>query len=461
MKKILLITLLSVLFTSTFAQFRLAENFGDWSGSGLVSMGTTNSWVSVNTGDDAQVMVQSNNTNALTTTGYTSGQNYVRLNKVNGLEKYKLFGGSGSVSTSSSSTFYVSFVVKLDQTQATVSESNADYSFSLHNTASSSAYPCRFYARIDDGGNVEFGISKTGNSATKVWSNIDGNSSNTFLIVMRYDVVSGSKNDRVYLWVNPSLATAPTTSSATLSYTTTGGGSSNDDPSYGSAINAIILHQRNSTNSPIIFFDGFRVSNAETSGPAWDGLSAAGAPLPVTFGAIKASEKGTGVQIDWTSYSESNLANYQIERSADGIHFSSIGEVAPRNVAEASNYSFFDALPLSGTSFYRIRNNDIDGKSGLSNIVKINLNKNIKTISVYPNPIRGNRVSFQTSDLAKGSYNVEVINAVGSRVFQQSVNHAGGAINQSLNLPTLQSGQYTLRINGTSSSSIHKITILQ
>jgi len=54
-----------------------------------------------------------------------------------------------------------------------------------------------------------------------------------------------------------------------------------------------------------------------------------------------------------------------------------------------------------------------------------------------------------------------VINAVGSRVFQQSVNHAGGAINQSLSLPILQSGQYTLRINGTSSSSIHKITILQ
>ncbi len=187
----------------------------------------------------------------------------------------------------------------------------------------------------------------------------------------------------------------------------------------------------------------------------------AGIPLPVTFGSIKATEKGTGVQIDWTSYSEQNLANYQIERSSDGINFTSVGEVAPRNVTDATNYNFFDAMPLSGTNFYRIRNNDIDGKSGLSNIVKINLNKNIKTISLYPNPIRGNRVSFQTSDLTKGTYNVEVINAMGARVYQQSVNHAGGAINQSLSLPTLQSGSYTLRINGTSSSSIHKITILQ
>jgi len=116
---------------------------------------------------------------------------------------------------------------------------------------------------------------------------------------------------------------------------------------------------------------------------------------------------------------------------------------------------------LSGTSFYRIRNNDIDGKSGLSNIVKLNLNKNIKTIGVYPNPVVGNRVSFQTSDLTKGTYNVELINAFGARVFQQAVNHAGGAINQSLNLPSLQSGSYTLRINGTILSSTHKITILQ
>ena len=183
--------------------------------------------------------------------------------------------------------------------------------------------------------------------------------------------------------------------------------------------------------------------------------------LPVTFGTIKAFEKGTGVQVDWTSYSEQNLANYQVERSADGINFTSIGEVAPRNVTDATNYNFFDAMPLSGTSFYRIRNNDIDGKSGLSTIVKVNLNKNIKTINVYPNPVRGNRVSFQTSDLAKGLYNVEVYNTMGSRVFSQALNHAGGAITQTLSLPTLQSGSYTLRINGTSSSSIHKITILQ
>lgn len=191
------------------------------------------------------------------------------------------------------------------------------------------------------------------------------------------------------------------------------------------------------------------------------GGSANGSPLPVKFSNIKASEKGTGVQIDWTTYSEQNLANYQIERSSDGINFSAIGEVAPRNVAAETQYNFFDALPLSGTSFYRIRNNDIDGKSGLSNIVKLNLNKNIKTIGIYPNPVIGNRVSFQTSDLAKGAYNVEVINAFGNRVFQQSVNHAGGAINQLLNLPNLQSGQYTLRITGASTSTSHKISILQ
>lgn len=184
--------------------------------------------------------------------------------------------------------------------------------------------------------------------------------------------------------------------------------------------------------------------------------------LPVKYGTIKATEKGRGVQIDWTSYDEHYLANYQIERSADGIHFTSIGDVAPRNVTAETQYGFFDALPLSGTSFYRIRNIDLDSKSGLSNIVKINLNKNVKTISIYPNPMRGNRVSFQTSDLAQGTYNVELINAVGMRVFAQSISHAGGAINQGLSLPSnLKSGQYTLRINGNTTNSNHQLIILQ
>ena len=192
-------------------------------------------------------------------------------------------------------------------------------------------------------------------------------------------------------------------------------------------------------------------------------ISSAGAStLPVKYGTIKASEKGRGVQIDWTAYDEHYLANYQIERSVDGIHFTSIGDVAPRNVTAETQYGFFDALPLSGTSFYRIRNIDLDGKSGLSNIVKINLNKSVKTISVYPNPLRGNRVSFQTSDLAQGTYQVELINAVGMRVFAQSINHAGGAINQGLSLPSnLKSGQYTLRINGNTTSSNHPLIILQ
>src|SRR5690606_37567554 len=103
-------------------------------------------------------------------------------------------------------------------------------------------------------------------------------------------------------------------------------------------------------------------------------------PLHVKFSNIKAYEKQAGIQLDWTSYQEVNVDNYVVERSADGVNFSMIGTVAALNSSNDTHYGYFDASPLAGTSFYRIRNVDLDGNSGFSNIVRVSLDKSVKDI---------------------------------------------------------------------------------
>lgn len=170
-------------------------------------------------------------------------------------------------------------------------------------------------------------------------------------------------------------------------------------------------------------------------------------PLPVKLSSIKAFEKQQGVQIDWTAYQEENLSRYTVERSANGSTFISIGEVAARNSASETSYGFFDANPLSGISFYRLKSIDIDNKFAYSSIVKVNLDKNVKDISLYPNPATGGYISFQGADLAKGSYTVKVYNSTGIQVMSQNFNHTGGAITQTLKLPTgISSGMYSLQL---------------
>ncbi len=173
-------------------------------------------------------------------------------------------------------------------------------------------------------------------------------------------------------------------------------------------------------------------------------------PLPVKFSNIRAFEKQQGIQIEWTAYQEENLSRYSVERSADGITYNSIGEVASRNSAIETKYGFFDASPIQGVNFYRLRTIDFDSKFAYSSIVKVNLDKTVKDISLYPNPATGGYISFQGADLAKGNYIVKVYNSAGMQVMGQSFTHTGGAINQTLKLPAgIKSGMYSLQlVNG-------------
>lgn len=458
MKKILLFTLSLAFYGIAVAQLKLTENFGAWSGTSPQNLGITNGWTLSGTGTtDAQVYVSATNTGALTYPNYTAGQNYLQLGKVNGTEKYKVFGGGGAVSTTSSSTFFISFLVRMNSATTNVNSSSAAYSLSLHNTTSgNTSYPSRFFIRIDNNDNVEFGISKASSAATQNTNN-DYNRNGTYLIVIRYDVATGTSNDGMWLWVNPSLTSEPSTASADLSI------SGGTDPGYSTQIDALMLHQSSSTNSPIADFDAFRVSNRPTSDIAWTDLGAQGAPLPVKFGNIKGYEKSAGVQIDWTAYSEENVAEYIVERSADGQHFTEVGTVAARNNASEIQYGFFDANPLAGYNFYRLRNMDIDGKNGFSNIVRVDLTKGGKDITVYPNPVRGGGIiSYGSSQLAKGNYTVRIINAGGQQVFTQRFSHTGGAINQSVQLPvSLNSGFYTLLLESEGVKAAAKTFMVQ
>lgn len=66
--------------------------------------------------------------------------------------------------------------------------------------------------------------------------------------------------------------------------------------------------------------------------------------LPVLFGDITATIKNNNLQVDWTTLSERNNDHFEIEASADGNRFVSIGQLKTQaidgNAEQALNYSF-------------------------------------------------------------------------------------------------------------------------
>jgi len=183
-----------------------------------------------------------------------------------------------------------------------------------------------------------------------------------------------------------------------------------------------------------------------------------GLALPVKFGAIKAYEKQNGIQLDWKVYSENKVRSYEIERSSDGRTYTSVGSLpALYNNTSDGDYGFFDANPLSGTSYYRIKNNDLDGKSAYSVVMRVNRNKTIKGLSLYPNPTINGIVLLQGSDLGRGNYKINIFGANGQEIYKQQIIHNGGTISHTIELPpTISKGVYMLSVKDENGNIIFK-----
>jgi len=97
------------------------------------------------------------------------------------------------------------------------------------------------------------------------------------------------------------------------------------------------------------------------------------------------------VQLDWATGSEQNTVSFIVERSADGSHFTAIGDIPAKGPSVARlDYVFTDKNPLPDRSFYRLRIEDADGTAAYSEVRSVQLNGSAPQIQVMPNPVLSN-----------------------------------------------------------------------
>jgi hypothetical protein len=108
--------------------------------------------------------------------------------------------------------------------------------------------------------------------------------------------------------------------------------------------------------------------------------------LPVNITRFSANYAGESVSINWVSNAERDLSQYDIERSSNGIDFSSIGTTKAQQQNNEVLYSFTDVQPLKSNAYYRLRAVDLDGQFTYSSTVALSY-KQTEKIQVYPNPL--------------------------------------------------------------------------
>jgi hypothetical protein len=95
--------------------------------------------------------------------------------------------------------------------------------------------------------------------------------------------------------------------------------------------------------------------------------------LPIELESFSVNQTGTYVQLQWTSSSEKNFLDYEVQRSKDGTFFSSIGTIkSSGNSENSANYNFTDSLPLQEMNYYRLKMIDRDDSYKYSGLLAIN-----------------------------------------------------------------------------------------
>lgn len=180
------------------------------------------------------------------------------------------------------------------------------------------------------------------------------------------------------------------------------------------------------------------------------GIGKIGILLPLTFGDIKTYKNNGDLHVDWSTYDEVNVDHFEIERSQNGQQFVTAGTVSARSNGNGSRteYSWTDHTPFTGTSFYRIKEVDIDGEFTYSTIVRVGIDQDNSKLNLFPNPIIDKKLSIQLN-LEQGNYTISVSDLGGKKIYAQGMDHSGGSISQTIQLPSTTSrGIYLLTIRG-------------
>ena len=163
--------------------------------------------------------------------------------------------------------------------------------------------------------------------------------------------------------------------------------------------------------------------------------------LPVTWLSITAAKQANYVVLNWQTAMEQNNYRYLVQRSTDGRLWNNIATVSvSASSTNVQSYSYLDTNPEGGLNFYRILQQDLDGKESFSKVVKVNIVRSGNAINVYPNPAVGGAINIK---LSKASI-VQVYNAWGLLMLQKSFTEGVHAIQ----LNHLTKGIYTIRANG-------------
>lgn len=170
--------------------------------------------------------------------------------------------------------------------------------------------------------------------------------------------------------------------------------------------------------------------------------------LPIHFTTVQARQQNAGIEVGWNLASESNMRQYEVEKSANEQEFKNVGTAAANyNNNAAASYNWFDANPFTGNNFYRIKAVEKTGGVKYSTVVNVKMGSGKAVIAVYPNPVKDKTLNLHFINQPQGMYSLRLINQSGQVILTKQIAHSEGSSTETIELnKTIQKGKYVLEV---------------
>jgi lysophospholipase L1-like esterase len=167
-------------------------------------------------------------------------------------------------------------------------------------------------------------------------------------------------------------------------------------------------------------------------------------PLALTIGNFSAREQQQDVLLQWTAV-EAGAVLFVIQRSQDGISFTGIDQEKEQANLAGTGYSWKDAAPLPGRSYYRLQTT-ANGSTSFSPIVSIVRSPVDWVIGNVYFQRGGSQLIAEIGSAKNRNITLSVVNTAGSLILRQAGYVAAPASTITLPLFGLAQGEYFLRI---------------
>ncbi|MDQ6813697.1 MAG: hypothetical protein M3040_08175 [Bacteroidota bacterium] len=178
--------------------------------------------------------------------------------------------------------------------------------------------------------------------------------------------------------------------------------------------------------------------------------------LAVKLVDFKATKLGSEVAIGWNVAEENSIDQYEVQRSADGIHFTTINTVKATNLSTSTSYNVKDPNPAAGVNYYRLII-DERGRLIYSSVLTINVTslKNSFTATYA-----GSSLNVSLSGIKAGNYRLSVLNSNGQLIQAINFAHDGAVVNKIIPLATkVVAGIYRIALQAKDATYVTNVIV--